>query len=549
MANAGGATPPSDPAPRAHKILGLVVHGVGEQSAGSTLRSFVKDFYPLIRKRIDPEAGIDVTPLDEEGLPQVRISFRTWLDDAKTQSERYELIAREVHWAKAFAPPSLGGLLAGVTALLTSWFGRVEKVGSSPFVSHVGRASAALRRTWPRRLIFIAWFVLQLVARVLRNAAVVIVMLVFSPAAFVIATVLLIGGRMGWARMPGRPLRWLVAQYAKFQPSVVEIAIVVAAPFVALAYFALLLLESIGPLQGVLPAQVAAVRGAIASVLTTKLGDVWVYASQPWEAAQIRTRFESRFKRLVEDEGKDAQAMFVIAHSLGCPVSYEGLSGHRMTDFINLNFREDAATNDTRPRLYYFTVGSALPAIWAAMPEEEEGRLYRALPGPVHWEDYYSEYDPVRMGLICDAVPPPYDPQRDDVVVNQMDVFAEHTAYWNNAEQVLAPMLDTVTGGRFTDRLTLNRNARQHRVRVLSAWKALAWLTFPGVAAVMVLLDAGSWAPHVFHAGLLDKSLRDFSLTPYLWAAVAAAFAVVLYSTIIKWTWDSWDQRVKYEPE
>lgn len=543
--------PPPDPPPTVeHKILGLVVHGVGEQTAASTLRSFVKDFYPLIRKRIDPEAGIDVTPLDDEGLPQVTISFRN-----EARDHRYELRVREVHWAKAFAPPSLGGLLAGVTTLLTSWFGRVEKVESSPFVNQVGHAPAALRRTWPRRLIFIAWFVLQLVARVLRNAAVVVVMLVFSPAAFVIATVLLIGGRMGWARMPGQPLRLLVAQYAKFQPSVVEIAIVVAAPFVVLLYFALLLLESIGPLQHVLPAQVATVRGAIASVLTTKLGDVWVYASQPWEAAQIRTRFESRFKHLVEDEGKDAGAMFVIAHSLGCPVSYEGLSGHRMTDFINLNFREEAATNDTRPLLYYFTVGSALPAIWAAMPEEEEGRLYRALPGPVHWEDYYSEYDPVRMGLICDPVPPPYDPippdpaKRDDVVVNQMDVFAEHTAYWNNAEQVLAPVLDTITGGRFNDRLTLNRNARRHRVRVLSAWKALAWLTFPGVAAVMVVLDAGSWAPHFFHVGLLDKSLKDFSLTPYLWAAVAAAFAVVVYSTIIKWTWDSWDQRVKYEPE
>ncbi|MEX2157989.1 MAG: hypothetical protein WEB04_01150 [Dehalococcoidia bacterium] len=542
--------PPTDPPPKVqHKILGLVVHGVGEQSAGSTLRSFVKDFYPLIRKRIDPKAGIDVTPLDDEGLPKVTISFRN-----EARDHRYELIVREVHWAKAFAPPSLGGLLAGMITLLTSWFGRVENVQSSEFVNQVANAPGPVRHTWPRRLIFIAWFVAQLLVRAVRNAAIVFVMLIFSPFAFVIATVLLIGGRMGWARMPPAWLRSLVAEYAKFQPSVVELAIVLASPFVALLYLALLLLESIGPVSAVLPEQVSKARSAIATILTSYLGDVWIYASQPWEAAQIRTRFESRFKRLVEDERDGAEAMFVIAHSLGCPVSYEGLSGHRMTDFINLNFREEATRNDTRPALYYFTVGSALPAIWAAMPEEEEGRLYRALPNQVHWEDFYSEYDPVRMGLICDPVPPPYDPippdpaNRDDLVVNQMDMFAEHTAYWNNAEQVLAPMLDTITRGQFAGRLALDRKARQHRVRVLSAWKALAWLTFPAVMAAMVYWGAAGWAPDIFDVGLLDKELKEFALTPYLWAAVAAAFAVGVYSTIVKWIWDGWDQRVKYEP-
>ena len=554
MTTATGGTAQVQDAPvRVHKILGLIVHGVGEQSAGSTLRSVVKDFYPLIRARIDPKAGIDVRPLDDAAPPEVRISFRNAKPD-----ERWELVVREVHWAKAFAPPSFGGLIAGVLELLTNWFARVEGIGSSTFVSQVEGLPESMQRRVLRRLLCVNWFIVQLVFRAVKNAAIVAVMLVFSGPAFLIATVLLVGGWMGWARMPANWLRWLAGAYARFQPSVVELAIVVAIPFVLVLYLALLLLESIGPLRGILPDWVGKLRSSISAIGTTYLGDVWVYTCQPWEASQIRTRFEERFKRLVEEEAAGAEAMFVVAHSLGCPVSYEGLSGRRMREFIGKHFvapnektAEDHAKID---RLFYFTVGSALPAIWASVPEREQERLYRPLPASVHWEDFYSEYDPVRMGLICDPVPPPYDPvepdpaKRDKTVVNQMDMFSEHNAYWNNAEQVLAPMLDTITAGRFADRLRLNRTARNHRVRILSAWKALAWLTAPAVVAIMAVAGGGEFVSGWANLGFLeDDPWKDWLLMPITWAAVAAVCAVVLYSTVVKWCWDAWDHSVKYQ--
>lgn len=426
-AQAGGPEQPTIVHKR--KILGLVVHGVGEQTAGSTLRSVVNGFYPLIRKRIDENAGIDVRPRDDKELPQVRISFRKWAkeeDKGKTDKphDSFELVVREVHWAQAFVPPSFGGLASGLVLLLTTWLRRVDAAG----------------RTGLARFV---WFMRLLGARLLRNVIVVATMIVLLPVFVPVSLLALIGGWTGWAVRPWRWWRWMVSTYAGFQPAVVETAIVVASPLIIAIYIILVLLESLGPLRDLLPGWVGKVRQKIVSIGTSYLGDVWAYAGQPWEASQIRTRFEQRFYLLLDEEDKDppADAMFVIAHSLGCPVSYEGLSGRRMSETIVEKFGQ------RRRLLYYFTVGSAIPALWRVVPESEQGRLYRKLPSGVEWHDFFSRYDPVRNDIICGTGEPPHAASTpvEHPVVNQMDLFAEHNAYWNNAEQVLAPILAMIT--------------------------------------------------------------------------------------------------------
>ncbi|MDZ4278812.1 MAG: hypothetical protein U1B78_06715, partial [Dehalococcoidia bacterium] len=392
---------------------------------------------PLIRSRIDPaSSGIDVRPLDDEGVPQVRLSFRKWLDKehvAKRRYEKYELLVREVHWAQAFEEPSFGGLAAGLVKLLTTWLRRALRTGSSA----------------PGRFF---WLLGRLLRRIENDLIVVVLMIVLLPIFIPVAVIALVGGWGGWLRRPGPGLRRLVSLYAKFQPSVVELAVFVAWPLILLLYIALVVIESMGPLRALLPDAVAKARRAVAGVATTYLGDVWAYAGQPWEASQIRTRFERRFQEFVDDEGEGAEAMFVIAHSLGCPVSYEGMSGGRMTKFI-----EDRFGPGKLP-LLYFTAGSALPAIWAVVPDDEAGRLHRPLTKHVHWEDFISEYDPVQSDFICAPIDPPAEVSLPTVphhVVNQMDLFSEHNAYWNNAEQVLAPILDVITDRQFHDELRL----------------------------------------------------------------------------------------------
>ena len=412
-AAAGGQA--SGPRPVTHKILGLVVHGVGEQTRGSTLRSFVQNFFPFIRTRSDVEkAGIDVRPIDDKQLPQVRLSF-------VRNSERYEILVQEVHWAEAFVAPSLSGVLGGVFELLTTWLRRA-----------LPDKNSAILRFW----YLVIWFLGRLIAKV----AAVLLMTMFAPLALLVALSALIAG---WQEINGwQPLPGLIRIYARFQPSVVEIVVILLLPVLIALFIVLVILEKLGPLREFLPNWVGKVRTEIVSIATSHVGDVSVYCGQPWEASQMRTRFEKRFKDLVECEGEHAESMFVIAHSLGCPVSYESLSGRRMREFITKEF-----VRKKRP-LYYFTVGSALPLIWRVIPDREKGRLQRKLPTEVYWEDFISVYDPIKSALIIDGVQLPQDlvstPDVEHNVINQMDLLSEHSAYLSNAEEVLEPILKRI---------------------------------------------------------------------------------------------------------
>ena len=134
-------------------------------------------------------------------------------------------------------------------------------------------------------------------------------------------------------------------------------------------------------------------------------------------------------------------------------------------------------------------------------------------------------------------------------VHNQMDMLSEHTAYWNNAEQVLAPILDRVTDGAFQEQLQLNDDARAHRVSVLAACKALAWLLVPALCALM--LWQGYETPGLqFLLSLNEKDpwWETYLLKPIAMAIINSIVVMAVYSTVIKWLWDSWDRKVKYTP-
>ena len=94
------------------KILGVVVHGIGEQGVGSTLKSVVNEVFPLIRKRIDDQASLAVKPLDEGDPAEVTIWFRD-----RVANQVYELRFLEVWWAQAFEPVSLINFLVGLFGL------------------------------------------------------------------------------------------------------------------------------------------------------------------------------------------------------------------------------------------------------------------------------------------------------------------------------------------------------------------------------------------------------------------------------------------------
>src|SRR5690606_29736719 len=148
----------------------------------------------------------------------------------------------------------------------------------------------------------------------------------------------------------------------------------------------------------------------------------------------------------------------------------------------------------------------------------------------IEWHDFWSELDPVPRGKLIPPAPLP-GPLASHDVVNQMDVFSDHTAYWNNAEEVVAPLLDLATDHHFDEKLCLNNAARRIRVHVLAAFKGLAWIMAPVTAVAVAASGGADWITDQFVA-LTGISGDIPSLLGVAGAAaIGATFVVVLYST------------------
>lgn len=501
------------------KLLGLVVHGTGGPRLGSMLRCVAEEFLPLVRKRLDPEAGIAAKPLDEGDPAEVSIWFR---DPAKR--EVYELRFLEVWWAQAFEALSLGGFIAGLWGFLLAWCRRRQT-----------RAWGTLR--------CLAWLIYVLLQRIVVGVAVSVLVALFLP---LLALTTLTEVPCLRAMLPG----WLASTHRRLvgvvtggQPMIVELLIIVLSPLLVLLLLLLWLVESVGP-KRLLPAWLLDAHRSLVNMVTRHVGDLSIYMRQAWDASQIRVRFEERLHQVVELLQRDPQkakveGVFVIAYSMGSVVAYEALTGRRMTDLIQKTFSAQG-----RPTFHFISVGSPLNAAWDVVPESERFRLYREFAGNVHWLNLWSEDDPVPRGELR----PPYPNNIPDLpVVNQMDLFSDHFAYWNNAEQVIAPVLDTITQHRLSPALQMDPEARRSRVGVLAALKALAWLVFPAVYLPLAFTGAGQWISDWAERGFLDdETWQRYVVSPALWAAAGAAAAVALYSTLVKWAWDLWDGKVKY---
>jgi hypothetical protein len=80
----------------------LVVHGIGEQKKGDTIKIVVKHFYEfLVKSRLRAKPQVAATP---EGAPgPVRATL-----DFHVQGQHHELEFTEIWWAHSFDPPPLG---------------------------------------------------------------------------------------------------------------------------------------------------------------------------------------------------------------------------------------------------------------------------------------------------------------------------------------------------------------------------------------------------------------------------------------------------------
>ena len=220
------------------RYVGLVVHGIGEQERGSTLKQVGAALADLVRcSGLDPEATLRVAPAQEPGPAWAEISVRGG----------HTIRLEEVWWARSFQPPS-------VQRALRFWF-----------------------CTFLRNPLGLVW------------------------------------GTFGSLRQ-WRDVIFLQRLIAE---AVAYTAVILFLPLAAILWFL-----SVNPLRRFLPKAVQTTYELVANVLTRHVGDLSVYLDDDWEAARIQEVFACRLKAMTEQE---ADERFVIAHSMGAVVTYEGL--------------------------------------------------------------------------------------------------------------------------------------------------------------------------------------------------------------------------------
>jgi hypothetical protein len=459
------------------RYVGLVVHGIGEQERGSTLKDVGAALADLVRcSGLDREATLHVAPAEEPGPAWAEISLR----------QGHTIRLEEVWWARSFQPPS-------VQRALRFWFCTFLR---NP-LGLVRGTFGSLRQS---RVIF---------------------------------------------------LQRLIAE------AVAYTAVILFLPLAAVLWFL-----SVNPLRRFLPKAIQTTYQLVANVLTRHVGDLSVYLDDDWEAARIQEVFACRLKAITEQE---ADERFVIAHSMGAVVAYEGL------------LRADGAE---RPAVRFIAVGAALNRARRMVWPQQAYRLKKPLPGWVRLTYIAARHDPVTLG---DLAPPSAEwavnPPESLEVVNQEDIFSDHTTYWSNAEEVMAPILGTISGGRLC--VQLRKGCRRLRVTVLAALKGVAWLV---PAAVFVWMATTNWseafAAWAYGKPLLQTPVRlitevqaagqpslkpwdepnDFMTVlggrwtlehlalPLLASAYVAGSVGVVYNLLVKTLWDLWDRRTKFRP-
>lgn len=279
-----------------------------------------------------------------------------------------------------------------------------------------------------------------------------------------------------------------------------------------------------------------AVGRMVDSFLVDWFGDLPVLLDDPVQAANVRARLARSIQRLIDD---GCDAIVIIGHSGGALVSFETL-----LDPAYAHLRVDKL----------ITLGQGLGLAWRLAQDEEVheitpgnrlvGDLAAIRPG-LRWVDFWASYDPAPAGplpareiettteaaavvatstpkpvatgdptarpwLIQAPVPLPNEPPpalppgtigvESRPVTNEMNVLADHGAYWANPEGFLVPLvrhLDAARGEASASRFyrdpadrTRRIVWRRERVAALAAWGWLSSLGTVFSAVVLLALQA-----------------------------------------------------------
>lgn len=428
------ATPPAGgpgPAPvvEPRPVGVLVVHGIGEQRRGTTLRQFGDPLARAFDKRLHAVGGSSQVLVDQKASAGEPAYFSISLS-TPTRGAREVLVA-ESRWAESFQPASFNAMRGwavrrGLATMRTAGARAVGGLKSSDDrVSDLRQRFSDMSKAIP--------FIGGLYRAVLDP---------FSTLAAAIRLVLLLA------------------------------ALVAALGLVVLS--GLLPLVIVFLVVGRLWKKTRGIASDAREGLAASLGDAFTFVRRPIDRAAMvaQVRYDLAWLSGQVDE------VVVVAHSLGSAVAVEAL-------------RPDGPHKEKVDTLY--TLGNALAAVrvarrtnWWGLASFESMRLEG-----VRLIDMSSSQDVVTLGKLTAATGEPYVYRRID---NEHSVLRDHTAYFDNAEQVLGVvMADLLERANLAD-------------------------------------EAGSLSPRVDAAGVLRRTRKNAETSATLAALLAVAGVVLAAS-------------------
>lgn len=240
------------------------------------------------------------------------------------------------------------------------------------------------------------------------------------------------------------------------------------------------------------------IKRKVQGAVLTSIGDINLFTRHPEQAERARAEVE----RALDALQPMCADLFIVAHSLGCAVSYDTLA------------QPGNAHRAERVRALV-TVGGILPMVWRTSPRRPS--FDAPLPPGIRWLNLWARFDPAEGGPISPErlkaampdlatptqhvrpwsllwlLPRPAPASRsfEDVAVSNADsILLDHTSYWTNLDEVMPRIARELWpgGGAELDARERSDAARAYRRR-------LHILRTTGLRLVTLYLAGGAlWA-------------------------------------------------------
>ncbi len=256
----------------------------------------------------------------------------------------------------------------------------------------------------------------------------------------------------------------------KFQAklSLAGIFIPVLAAFSTLALFLIWIgqwIPAFGPLETVLKW-----IHKLDPFLSNSLGDIQRYIEHGVWSANARARMEKVIIDMLNDRFGDVQDITIVAHSLGCVVTYDALAegGKVASEIARL------ATQEKHKKLTFVSVGSGINQVFRlarrsksvfgqrqfrrSLAKEitgyDETAQQKATPlqSKFFWLDIFARRDPIPAGrldrdIINQAKVDFASQFKSRRVINKDSVILDHVLYWANKDTVIPRIARAINGG------------------------------------------------------------------------------------------------------